>query len=248
MWELDSKESWVMKNWCFWIVVLEKTLDSPLVNKEIQPVHPKGNQAWIFIGRTDAEAETPILWPPDAKNWPIGKDPDSGKHWKWEKRTTKAETVVWHHWLNGHEFEQTLGVRDGQGSLSAVVHGITKSHTWRTTELNWGLYVHVQNSYRGMQKVRADTSTKAQMFHFIERLSYLCLWDFIKISQHSLEKKKFIGGLFQLSYKKCLKMNKLKSGYLLVCQQQGGLGDFSCSSAPKNPRERRGSSYWKRKC
>ena len=118
----------------------------------------------------------------------------------------------------------------------------------RTTELNWGLYVHVQNSYRGMQKVRADTSTKAQMFHFIERLSYLCLWDFIKISQHSLEKKKFIGGLFQLSYKKCLKMNKLKSGYLLVCQQQGGLGDFSCSSAPKNPRERRGSSYWKRKC
>ena len=108
--------------------------------------------------------------------------------------------------------------------------------------------MHVQNSYRGMQKVRADTSTKAQMFHFIEGLIYLCLRDFIKISQHSLEKKKLIGGLFQLSYKKCLAINKLESSYLLLCQQQGSFVDFSCSSAPKNPRERIGSSYWKRKC
>ena len=106
MWELDYKESWALKNWCFWTVVLEKTLESPLDSKEIQPVHPKGNQTWIFIGRTDAEAETPILWPPDVKNWLIGKDADVGKDW-WqeEKGTTEDEMVGWHHRLTGHEFE-----------------------------------------------------------------------------------------------------------------------------------------------
>jgi len=106
MWELDCEESWAPKNWCFWTVVLEKTLASPLDCEEIQPVHPKGNQSWIFIGRTDVEAETPILWPSDAKNWLIWKDPDAGKDWRQEeKRTTEDETVGWHHWLNGHEFE-----------------------------------------------------------------------------------------------------------------------------------------------
>ena len=106
MWELDYKESWGQKNRCFWPVVLEKTLESPLDCKYIQPVNSKGNQSWIFIGRTDAEAETPILWPPDVKNWPTGKDPDAGKYWKWEeKRMTEDEIVGWHHWLNGHEFE-----------------------------------------------------------------------------------------------------------------------------------------------
>ena len=106
MWEVDYKESWVPKNWCFWTVVLEKTLESPLDCKEIQPVHPKGNQFWIFIGRTDAEAEIPILWPPDVKNWLIWKDPDAGKDWRWEKKgTTEDEIVGWHHRLNGHEFE-----------------------------------------------------------------------------------------------------------------------------------------------
>ena len=104
MWELDYKESWVLKNWCFWTVVLEKTLGSPLDCKEIQPVHPKGDQSWIFIGRTDAEVETPILWPPDVKNWLIWKDPDSGKDWRQEKGMTEGEMVGWHHWLNGHEF------------------------------------------------------------------------------------------------------------------------------------------------
>ena len=104
--ELDCKESWALKNCCFWTVVLEKTLESPLDCKEIQPVHPTGNQSWIFIGRTDAEAETPILWPPDGKNWLIGKDPDAGKDWRWkEKRMTEDEIVGWHHRLNGHEFE-----------------------------------------------------------------------------------------------------------------------------------------------
>ena len=106
MWELDHKESWVPKNWCFWTVVLEKTLESPLDCKEIQPVHPKGNQSWIFIGRTDDEAETPILWPLDAKNWLIGKDSDAGKDWRQEEKgTTEHEMVGWHHQSNGHEFE-----------------------------------------------------------------------------------------------------------------------------------------------
>ena len=104
LWELDYKESWAPKNWCFWAVVLEKTLESPLDCKEIQPVHLKGNQSWIFIGRTD-EAETPILWPPDAKNWLILKDPDIGKDWRQEKETTEDEMVEWHHRLNGHEFD-----------------------------------------------------------------------------------------------------------------------------------------------
>ena len=103
MWELDYKESWALKNW---IVELEKALESPLDCKEIQLVHPKGNQSWIFSGRTDAEAETPILWPPDAKNWLIWKDPDTGKDWRWEEKgTTEDKMVGWHHWVNGHEFE-----------------------------------------------------------------------------------------------------------------------------------------------
>ena len=106
MWELDYKESWAPKNWCFWTVVLEKTLESPLDHKEIQPVNPKGNQSWIFIGRTDAEAETPILWPSDEKNWLFWKDPDAGKDWRREvKGMTEDQIVRWHHWLNGHDFE-----------------------------------------------------------------------------------------------------------------------------------------------
>ena len=106
MWELNYKESLAPKNWCFWTVVLKKTLESPLDCKEIQPVHPKGSQSWIFIGRTDVEAETPILWPPDVKSWLIWKDPDAGKDWRQlEKGTTKDEMVGWHHRLNGHEFE-----------------------------------------------------------------------------------------------------------------------------------------------
>ena len=106
MWELDHKEGWAPKNWCFWTVVLEKRLESPLDCKEIKPVHPKGNQSWIFTERTDAEAEAPILWPPDAKNWLIGKDPDAGKDWRQEERwRTEDELVGWHHRLDGHEFE-----------------------------------------------------------------------------------------------------------------------------------------------
>ena len=105
MWELDCEESWALKNWCFWTAMLEKTLESPLDCKEIQPVHPKGNQSWIFIGKTDAEAEVPILWPPDAKNWLIWKDPEAGEDWRQEKGTTEDEMVGWHHQLNGHDSE-----------------------------------------------------------------------------------------------------------------------------------------------
>ena len=137
MWELDHKESWALKNWCFWTVVLEKTLESPLDCKEIQPVNPKANQSWIFIGRTDAEAETSILWPPDVKNWAIGKDPDAGKDWRQEEKgMIEDEMVGWHHQLDGYQFEQALGVGDGQGSLACCSSG---SWTWLSdwTELNW---------------------------------------------------------------------------------------------------------------
>ena len=103
--QLDRKEGWAPKNWCFSTVVLEKTLKSPLDCKEIQPVHLTGNQSWIFVGRTDAEAETPIRWPPDVKNWLTRKDPDAGKEWRQEKEVTEDEMIGWHHWLDGHEFE-----------------------------------------------------------------------------------------------------------------------------------------------
>ena len=105
MWELDCEESWVLKNWCFWTVILEKTPQGPLNSKEIQPVHPIGNQSWIFVGRTDAEAETPVLWPPDVRNWLIWTDPNAGKDWRQKKRMTEDETVEWHHQFSGHEFK-----------------------------------------------------------------------------------------------------------------------------------------------
>ena len=118
IWELDYKESWALKNLCFWTVVLDKTLESPLDCKEIQPVHPKENQSWIFIWSSDVEA--PILWPADRKNWLIWKDPDAGKGWRQEeeKGMTEDEMVGWHHQLDGHEFEQAQGVGDGQGSTA----------------------------------------------------------------------------------------------------------------------------------
>ena len=137
MWELDCEESWASKNWCFWTVVLEKTLESPLDCKEIQPVHSKGDQSWVFIGRTDAEAETLILWPPHAKSWLIGKDPDAGRDWgQEEKGTTEDEMTGWHHRLDGHESEWTLGVGDGQGGLACCDSwGRKESDT--TERLNW---------------------------------------------------------------------------------------------------------------
>ena len=135
MWELDHKEGCTLKNWCFQNEVLEKILESPLLSKEIKPVNPKGNQLWIFIGKTDAEAEALILWSRDMKSRLTGKDFDAGKVWgQEEKGVTKNEMVGWHHRLNGHEFEQTLGYGEGQGSLCTVVYGVTKSWAWLS---NW---------------------------------------------------------------------------------------------------------------
>ena len=140
MWELDSKESWVPKNWCFWTAVLEKTLESPLDCKEIQPVHPKGDQSWVFIGRTDAEGETPVFWPPDAKSWLVGKHPDAGNGWgQEEKGTTEDEMIGRHHRLDGRGFGWTPGVGDGQGGLACCGSwGRKESDT--TEQLNWTVH------------------------------------------------------------------------------------------------------------
>ena len=137
MWELDYKESWMPKNWCSWTVVLEKTLESPLDCKEIQLVHPKGNQSWIFIGRTDAEAVTPVFWPPDAKNWLIWKDPDAGKDWRWEEKgMTEDEMVGWHHqwtwvWVDSGSWWWT-----GRPGMLWFMGSQRVGHAW-ATELNW---------------------------------------------------------------------------------------------------------------
>ena len=143
MWELDHKEGWVSKNWCFWTAMLEKTLDSPLDSKEIKLVNPKGNQPWIFIGRTDAEA--PILWPPDVKSRLVATDSDAGKVWgQEEKGVTEEEMVGWHHWLNGCEFEKTLDDSEGHGSLVCCSSwGCRVGHDW-VAEQQWSVsWIHI---------------------------------------------------------------------------------------------------------
>ena len=137
MWELDCEESWAPKNCCFWTVVLEKTLESPLDCKEIRPVHSEGDQPWVFIGRTDVEAETPIFWPPNVKSWLIWKDPDAGKDLGQEEKGTKEDEMVgWHHWLNGHEFGWTPGVGDGQEGM-ACCSSWGRKELDTTERLNW---------------------------------------------------------------------------------------------------------------
>ena len=143
MWELDYKESWVQKNWCFWIVVLEKTLESPLDCKEIQPVHLKGNQSWVFIGRTDVEAETPIFWPPDAKSWLIWKDPDAGKDWRQEEKGTTEDEMV----MSTDSTDMSLGNSGswwwtGRPGVLQSMGSKRVRHDW-ATELNWNLYSHI---------------------------------------------------------------------------------------------------------
>ena len=152
MWELGYKESWVLKNWCFWTVMLEKTLESPLDCKEIKPSNPKGDQSWKFTRRTDVEGEPLILWPTDAKNWLIWKDPDAGKDWRKEKGTTENEMVGWHHGLDGHEFEQGLGVGDGQGGLACYSPWSHKELDM-TEWLNWA--EEMANLWEGL--VASDT-------------------------------------------------------------------------------------------
>ena len=183
MWELDYKESWAQKNWFFWTVVLEKTLESPLDCKEIQPVYPKGDQSWVFIGRTDAEAETPILWPPHAKSWLIGKDPDAGRDWgQEEKGTTEDEMAGWHHRLNGHEFEWTPGVGDGQGGLACCGSwgckelDMTERLNW--TELNWIIsdeYLYMCSSAIGMSSLEKCFFKWSAQF-LISWFAFCCCW------------------------------------------------------------------------
>ena len=137
MWELDCEEGWALKNWCFWTVMLEKTLESPLDCKEIQPVHSEGDQSWVFFGKNDAKAETSVLWPPHVNSWLIGKDCDAGRDWgQEEKGTTEDEMAGWHHWLDGHEFEWTPGVGDGQGGL-ACCNSWGRKELDTTEWLNW---------------------------------------------------------------------------------------------------------------
>ena len=148
MWELDCEESWGPKNWCFWTVVLEKTLESPLDCKEIKPVHSKGDQSWVFLGRNDAKAETLVLWPPHTKCWLIGKDSDAGRDWgQEEKGTTEDEMAGWHHWLNGPESEWTPGAGDGQGGLVCCDSWGPKESD-KTERLNWTEQNSKQNHWK----------------------------------------------------------------------------------------------------
>ena len=171
MWKLDHKESWASKNWCFWTVVLEKTPESPLDYK-IKPVNPKGNQLWIFIGKTDVEAETPILLPRDVKNWLFWKDPDAGKDWRQEQTgTTEDEIAEWHHRLPGHEFEQALRVGDGQGSLACCRPWVLKESDmiWR---LNWTEVEYA--AYRTLKLQHLDHENVAKIYYVKQNLKKKC--------------------------------------------------------------------------
>ena len=157
MWELDYEESWAPKNWCFWTVVLEKTLENPLDCKEIKLVNPKGNQPWKFTGRTDAKAVAPILWPPDVKNWLIERDPDAGKDRRQEEKgVTEDEMVGWHHWLNGREFDQTPGAGEGQGSLECC-------HPWGRKESNMTEQLNNKQDYQKQKLVQIKVNKVDQL-------------------------------------------------------------------------------------
>ena len=164
-WELDHKESWALKNWCFSTMVLEKTLESSLDCKEIKTVYPKGNQSWILIGRTDADSEAPIFWPPDGKKWLTGKDSDVGKDWRQnEKGMTEDEMVGWYHWLDGHKFEQALGVGGGQISLACCSPWGHKE--WDTTEwLNWAELIYLKQRMEEMETFYWNVSKPKKIVH-----------------------------------------------------------------------------------
>ena len=201
MWELDYEESWAPKNWCFWTVVLEKILESPLDCKEIQPVNSEGDQPWVFIGRTDAKAETPILWPPHAKSWLLGKDFDAGRNWgQQEKGMTEDDMAGWHHWLDGREFEWTPGDGDGQGGLACCdLWGhkeldLTDQLNWLTELMStqglesWDVtWPYVQSPSRPSKKTRALFQNE-NCYHWL-RLLFCCkvlrVWAIITVAEPS---------------------------------------------------------------
>ena len=174
--ELDCEESWVLKNWCFWSVVLEKTLESPLDCKEIQPVHSEGDQSWVFFGRTDAKAETPVLWPPHAKSWLIGKDSDAGRDWgQEEKGTTEDEMAGWHHQLDGHESEWTPGVGDGQRGL-ACCNSWDRKESDTTERLNWLNWMISLDNFIQVHWFKFCTSIWMSERHIKLNMSNQCSW------------------------------------------------------------------------
>ena len=184
MWELDNKKGWAPKNWFLRTVVLEKILESPFDCTEIKPVNPKGNQSWIFIGRTDAEAEAPILWPPNVKDWLIGKHPDAGKDWmQEEKGMTEDEMVGWHHWLSRHEFEQTPGDGEGPGSLACCSpQGLKESDRteWLNTTTCVGALVPTENSkvFCYVYSLRKNQAPALKLHY--------CFWTVSPLFLHSL--------------------------------------------------------------
>ena len=205
------------KNWCFWTVVLEKTLESPLDCKDIQPVHSKGDQSWVFFGRTDAEAEAPILWPPDAKSWLIGKDPDAGRDWgQEEKGMTEDEMAGWHHWLDGPEFEWTPGVDDGQAGLACCdswghkESDTTERLNW--TELNWQREI----LYKCLKLFLLHTEVKIKIIESLGRRLKKVLGTKSKLFRESASKTDFLLFLTPQSFffPSCETERKLRLGFL----------------------------------
>ena len=197
MWDLDCEESWALKNWCFWTVVLEKTLESPLDCKEIQPVHSEGDQPWDFFGRNDAKTEIPVLWPPHVKSWLIGKDSDAGRDWgQEEKAMTEDEMAGWHHWLDGCESQWTPGVGDGQGGLACCDSwGRKESDT--TEQLNWTELV-VSLLY--------STSLKLKTNLFTESITLSCIGKHLANSLPCWEKfiySQILPGIFWYTFSLC---------------------------------------------
>ena len=200
MWELDCEEGWAPKNWCFWTVVLEKTVESPLDCKEIQSVHSERDQPWDFFGRNDAKAETPILWPPHVKSWLIGKDSDAGRDWgQEEKGTTEDETAGWHHWLDGRESQWTPGVGDGQGGLACCDSwGRKESDT--TEWLIWSdlKYLWITKPWKIQQPMKSKSSDRPVFFPFLLKGKFFsCVTRHSVVTSFKLKRisRAFSGGL-----------------------------------------------------